>query len=90
MNQLQRDVKGLERVSSEKKYYPGQKNRCSRDIHEIDPQCNHVISGNIDFDLQHDSQRAGRVDVEPKLDIARYHLIGLSDQPHEFLGCNDF
>ena len=30
-------------------YYPGQKkNRYSRDIHEIDPQCDHVISCNID------------------------------------------
>ena len=33
---------------------------------------------------------AGRVDVEPKLDIAQYYMIGLSDQPHEFLACNDF
>ena len=33
---------------------------------------------------------AGRVDVEPKLDIARFHVTALTDQPHEFLGCNDF
>ena len=39
----------------------------------------------------HDAQiPQDRDDVEPKLDIARYHMIGLSDQPHEFLGCNDF
>ena len=28
-------------------YYPGQKNRYSRHIHEIDPQCDHVISQNL-------------------------------------------
>ena len=69
------------------------KNRYSRDIHEIDPQCNHVISCDIDFDLQLElatRRAAGCVDVEPKLDIARFHMIGLSDQPHEFLGCNNF
>ena len=74
-------------------YYPGQKNRYSRDIHEIDPHCNHVISCEIDFNLQRElatRRAAGRVDVEPKLDIARFHMIRLSDQPHEFLGCNDF
>ena len=74
-------------------YYPGQKNRYSRDIHEIDPHCNHVISCEIDFNLQRElatRRAAGRVDVEVKLDIARFHMIRLSDQPHEFLGCNDF
>ena len=30
------------------------KNRYSRDIHEIDPQCDHEISCDIDFDLQHE------------------------------------
>ena len=33
-------------------YYLAKKNLYSRDIHEIDPQCDHVISCNIDFDLQ--------------------------------------
>ena len=59
-------------------YYPGKKSRYSRDIHEIDPQCNHVISGDIDFVLQRDLRRAGTagcVDVEPKLDIAQHHMI---------------
>ena len=58
------------------KYCPGQKNRHSRDIHEIDPQCDHVISCNIDFDLQRElatRSAAGRVDVEPKPDITRSH-----------------
>ena len=56
------------------------KNRYSRDIHEIDPQCDHEISCNTDFDLQRDSRRAdtaSRVDVERQLDIARYHMIEL-------------
>ena len=47
-------------------YYPGQKNRYSRDIHEIDPHCNHVISCEIDFNLQRElatRKAAGRVDV---------------------------
>ena len=66
-------------------YYPGQKNCYSRDIHEIDPQCDHLISCDIDFDLHCDSATASsrraeavsRVDVEPKLDIARCHMIKL-------------
>ena len=65
----------------------------SRDIHEVFPQCDHVISCDIDFNLQRElttRRVAGRVDVEPKLDIARFHMIRLSVQPHEFLGCNDF
>ena len=57
------------------------KNRCSPDIHEIDPQCDHVISCNIDFNICNASSRRtdtmGRVDVEPKLDITRYHMIEL-------------
>ena len=62
---------------------------------EIDPHCNHVISCEIDFNLQCElatRRAAGRVDVESKLDIARFHMIRLSDQPHEFLSCkfNDF
>ena len=57
-------------------YYPGQKNRYSRDIHEIDPQCDPVISRDIDFDLQVQRELVTRscrgmpLDVEPKLDIA--------------------
>ena len=61
-------------------YYPGQKNRSSRDIHEIDPQCDRVISCDIDFNPQGElvmRRAAGRVDVEPTLDIARYHMIEL-------------
>ena len=65
------------------KYYPGQKNRYSRDIHEIDPQCDHAISCGIDFDQCNASSRcadlepAGHVDVVLELDFARYHMIEL-------------
>ena len=33
-------------------YYPGQKNHYSQDIHEIDRQCDHEISCDVDSDLQ--------------------------------------
>ena len=73
-------------------YYTGQKVGKSRDIHEVDPQCDHVISCGIDFNLQRSLMQntTGPVDVEPKFDIARCHMIELYYQPHEFLGCNDF
>ena len=61
-------------------YYPGQKNCYSRDIHEIDRQCDHLISCDIDLICNASSRRteaASRVDVEAKLDIARYHMIEL-------------
>ena len=74
-------------------YYPGQKNRYSRDIHEIDPQCDHVISCNIDFDLQ--CELATRRYREPRRCRTEARLRTIShgqtvDQSHEFLGCNDF
>ena len=74
-------------------YYPGQKNRYSRDIHEIDPQCDHVISRDIDFDLQRElATRSYRESCRGRTE-ARYRTISHDrtvDQPHEFLGCNDF
>ena len=73
--------------------YPGQKNRFSRDIHEIDPQCDHVISRDIDFDLQRElAPRSYRESRHCRTE-ARYRTISHDrtvDQPHEFLGCNDF
>ena len=58
-------------------YYPGQKNRYSRDIHEIDLQCDHVISCDIYFDpatRARDAQCRGsrRCRTEPQ-----YHTIAL-------------
>ena len=64
-------------------YYPGQKNRYSRDIHEIDPRCDHVILCDINFDLQSERatravlQPAGRVDHGRCRSEARYHTIAL-------------
>ena len=61
-------------------YYPGQKNRYSRDIHEIDPQCDLEISWGIESICNASSRRAdtaSRVDVEVQPDITRYHMIEL-------------
>ena len=60
--------------------WPKKKNRYSRDIHEIDPQCDHVISCDIDFDLQRElTTRRGRASrrCRTELDIAQYHMIEL-------------
>ena len=76
-----------------RRYYPGQKNRYSRDIHERDRQCDHVISCDIDFDLQRElATRRYRESHQCRTE-ARYRTIShdrTADQPHEFLGCNDF
>ena len=69
------------------------KYRYSQDIHEIDLQCDHVISCNIDFNLQRElttCRYRGSCRCRTK---ARYHTISHDrtvDQPREFLGCNDF
>ena len=74
-------------------YYPGQKNRYSRDIHEIDPACNHEKI------MRHQLWSATRVrDAQPRESRrcrteARYRTMShdqTAHQPHEFLGCNDF
>ena len=47
----------------------------------------------VDFNLQCElatRRAAGRVNVELKPDITRFHRIGRSDQPHEFFSCNVF
>ena len=75
-------------------YYPGQNNRYSRDIHEIDPQCDHVISRDIDFEsLQRELATRRYRESRRCRTEARYRTISHDrtvDQPHEFLGCNDF
>ena len=53
-------------------YYPGQKNRYSREIHEADLQFNHVMSCDIDATHGICAPRA-RVEV----DVAWYHVIAL-------------
>ena len=60
-------------------------------IHEIDPQCDHVISCDIDFDLQ--CELATRSAV-PRV-VSMWNRSSIShdrpaDQSHEYLGCNDF
>ena len=74
-------------------YYPGQNNHYSQDIHEIDLQCDHAISCAIDFDLQRElATRRYRGSRRSRTE-ARYRTISHNrtvDQPHEFLGCNDF
>ena len=75
------------------KYYPGQKNRYSREIHEVDRQSDHVISRDIDFDLQREFATRSYRESRRCRTEARYRTISHDrtvDQPHEFLGCNDF
>ena len=74
-------------------YYPGQKNRYSRDIHEIDLQYDHAISRDIDFDLRRELATRSYRESRRCRTEARYRTISHDrpvDQPHEFLGCNDF
>ena len=74
-------------------YYPGQKNRYSRNTHEIDPHYDHVISRDIDFDLQRELATRSYRESHRCRTEARYRTISHDrtvDQPHEFLGCNDF
>ena len=65
-------------MHEQRMYYPGQKNRYSWDIHEIDRQCimrYHVTSTSICNLSSRRADTASRVDVESKLDLARYHMI---------------
>ena len=61
-------------------YYPGQKNRYSREIHEVDRRSDHVISCDIELRFDSDATRgscASRARVADRLDVARYHMIAL-------------
>ena len=58
-------------------HYPGQKNRYSRDIHEIDLQCDHEISCDIDFDLQRELATRRYCELRRCQTAARYHMIKL-------------
>ena len=70
-------------TSSPLLYYPGQKNRYSREIHEVDRRSDHVIS--CDIKLRFDSDLATRLAVAARrelalqieVDVARYHMIAL-------------
>ena len=58
-------------------YYPGQKNRYSRDIHEIDQQCDRVILMRHRLRSATQTPNAHKPWVASKLDIVRYHMIEL-------------
>ena len=56
-----------------KYYYPGQKNRYSREIHEVDLQFDHVISCDIERRFDIDATRgicASRVALQIEVDVA--------------------
>ena len=61
-------------------YYPGQKNRYSREIHEVDLQFDHVISCDIELRFDINATRgscASRVALQIEVNVARYHMIAL-------------
>ena len=75
------------------KYYPCQKKSFSRDIHEIDPRCNHVMSCDINFDLQCElamRRYRGSRRCRTEAQFCKISHDQAVDQPHDFLGCNDF
>ena len=62
-------------------YYPGQKNRFGREIHEVDRRYDHVISCDIELRFDSDATRAvagGRkLALQIEVDVASYHMIAL-------------
>ena len=66
--------------------------RYSGGAHEIDLKFDHGMSCFINLDLQVQCEFgiAGRLDVEPKLDIAHYHLIQLYINLMNFLAVTTF
>ena len=74
-------------------YYPGQKNRYSREIHEADLQFDHVISCDIELWFDIDATRVLCASRAHVADRSRCGIISddrTADQSHEHLGCNDF
>ena len=74
-------------------YYPGQKNRYSREIHEVDLQIDHVISCDIELRFDIDATRgtcASRARVAYRSRCRTISHDRTADQSHEYLGCNDF
>ena len=64
----------------EETYYPGQKNRYSREIHEVDLQFDHVISCDIERRFDIDATRgicASRVALQIEVDVAWFLMIAL-------------
>ena len=74
-------------------YYPGQKNRYSREIHEADLQFDHVKSCDIKLRFDIDATRGFCASRAGVADRSRCRMISddrTEDQSHEYLGCNDF
>ena len=74
-------------------YYPGQKNRYRREIHEVDLQFDHVILCDIELRVRHRRDSRGCASRPRVADRSRCRMISHDctvDQSHEYLGCNDF
>ena len=74
-------------------YYPGQKNRYSREIHEVDRRSDLVISCDIELRFDSDATRGSCPSRTHVADRSRCRKIShdcTADQSHEYLGCNDF
>ena len=74
-------------------YYPGQKNRYSREIHEVDLQFNHVMSCDIDLRFNIDATHGICAPRARVADRSRCRMISYdrtAHQSHEYLSCNGF
>ena len=74
-------------------YYPGQKFHYSLEIHEVDPQFDHVISCHIELRFDIDATRGNCASLAHVADCSQCRMIPhdrTADQSHEYLGCDDF
>ena len=74
-------------------YYPGQKNRYSREIHEVDRRSDPVISCDIELRFDSDATCGSCASRARNADRSRCCEIShdrTADQSHEYLGSNDF
>ena len=84
--------------SSVTMYYPGQKNRYSRKIHEVDLDFDHVISCDIELRFDIDATRGYLRVASWRRGVALADRSGCrmishdrtADQSNQYLGCNDF
>ena len=71
------------------------KPRYSREIHDVDPQFDHVISCHVKLRFDIDATRgmhicALRARVADRSQCRRISHDRTADQSHDYLGCNDF
>ena len=74
-------------------YYPGQRNRFSREIHEVDLQFDHVVSCDTELRLDIDATRGICASRARVVDRSRCCMIShdrTADQSHEYFVCDDF